>query len=256
MSLLPPALITGAARRVGRAFALHLAERGHPVCVHYHHSQPEAEDLVEQLRARGKLASAHQADLSDAQALEQLLHDAAHAHSAPVGVLVHNASSFIYDDISSVTADTIQQNLATNLVAPILLSRYFAAQKELQQGVIVMMLDQKLWGLNPDYLSYTAAKAGLHTLMEMLAMQLAPRIRVAAIAPGLTLPSANMSEARFHQAQQATPLGRSSQVDDLVRALEFILQSPAYTGQTLVVDGGEHMLRRTRDVLFAGKGGL
>ena len=250
------ALVTGAGRRVGRAIAEALAADGWFVCVHYNGSGDEAESLVRSLRARGASAAALQADLGDTAATEGLI-DAAAAAAGGLGCLVNNASLFEYDDPAAMTAGSWDRNMAVNLRAPALLSRDFArlladGAGDDARGCIVNLLDQKLWNLNPDFLSYTVAKAGLQALTEMLAMALAPRIRVCGIAPGLLLPSGKMTQEGFERAHTRTPLGYGPSVPEIVAALRLILATPSLTGQTLIVDAGESLQRRAKDVQFDG----
>ena len=249
------ALITGAARRVGRAIAESMAADGWFVCVHYNGSDGEAAALVEDLTGRGGRAVAIRADLADAAAAEALV-ARADAATGGLGCLVNNASLFEYDDLASMTAGSWDRNMAVNLRAPALLSQRFArlahAEGGAGPGCIVNLLDQKLWNLNPDFLSYTVAKAGLHALTEMLAMALAPRVRVCGIAPGLLLPSGKMTQASFERAHVRTPLGFGPTVPEIVAALRLILATPTMTGQTLIVDAGESLQRRPKDVQFDG----
>ena len=251
------ALVTGAARRVGRAMAEALAEDGWFVCVHYNGSGDEAEALVRALRERGGAAAAIRADLSDAAETEGLVAAAAAAAAragAGLGLLVNNASLFERDGLADMTAASWDRNMAVNLRAPALLSRDFgrlvADAPEGAAGCIVNLLDQKLWNLNPDFLSYTVAKAGLQALTEMLAMAMAPRVRVCGIAPGLLLPSGKMTQAGFERAHTRTPLGYGPTVAEIVAALRLIVATPSLTGQTLIVDAGESLQRRAKDVQF------
>ena len=241
---------------MGRAIAEALAADGWFVCVHYNGSGEEAEALVRALREQGASAAALQADLADAPSTEGLI-DAAASAAGGLGCLVNNASLFENDDLAGMTAGSWDRNMAVNLRAPALLSRDFARLVGDDpggegQGCIVNMLDQKLWNLNPDFLSYTVAKAGLQALTEMLAMALAPHIRVCGIAPGLLLPSGKMTQAGFERAHVRTPLGYGPTVPEIVQALRLILATPSLTGQTLTVDAGESLQRRAKDVQFDG----
>ena len=243
-------LVTGGAKRVGRAIVEALAADGWSVCVHCNSSTPEADALVQEIEAAGGRAAVVQADLGDAAATEGLIARAVEA-VGPLACLVNNASLFEYDDLASMTVGSWDRNLSVNLRAPALLSRDFANRLEPgAQGCIVNLVDQKLWNLNPDFLSYTVAKAGLHALTEMLAMALAPRVRVCGIAPGLLLPSGKMTQAGFERAHRRTPLGFGPTVPEIVEALRLILATPSINGQTLIVDAGESLQRRPKDVQF------
>ncbi|CAG4927711.1 unnamed protein product, partial [Acidocella sp. C78] len=244
------ALVTGGAKRLGAAIVRALAQAGFPVVIHHRASAAEAEALAAELRAQGGAAHVLAADLADPAAVETLIGRAA-ALAGPVSVLVNNASRFEFDSASSVTAGSIAEHIAPNLAAPVLLARDMASGLAGRPGVIVNLLDQKLANLNPDFFSYTLAKAGLAAATEMLAMALAPAIRVCGVAPGLTLIGAKQSEENFRRGQSATPLGRGSQPEDIARAVRFIVETPSLTGTTLYVDAGEHLMRRQRDVSFS-----
>ncbi|MCK6442704.1 SDR family oxidoreductase [Elstera cyanobacteriorum] len=242
-------LITGAAKRVGAGLAKDLAAAGHRILVHYNASATEAAGVVAEIDAAGGTAWAVQADLATRDGIEALL-PRARALAGPVDGLIHNASLFEFDHLNSLDWPLFDAHLTVNLAAPAFLSRDFARQPDIDSGVIIAILDQKVDNLNPDFLSYTLGKVGLKGLMRMLAMQLAPRVRVGAVSPGLTLISGRQTEDSFATAHQATPLGRGSTVADLARACRFILETESFTGQTITVDGGESLMGRARDVFF------
>lgn len=243
-------LVTGAAKRVGRAIAAALAEDGWFVCIHYNSSAAEAEALRDAIVARGGRAATVRADLASVDETERLAVRAAEL-SGGLTCLVNNASLFEYDDIRSLTADRWDRHMAANLRAPALLARDFARLlPEGAAGCIINLLDQKLWNLNPDFLSYTISKVGLHGLTEALAMALAPRIRVCGVAPGLLLPSGKMTKESFERAHVRTPLGRGPTVAEIVAAIRFILATPSFNGQTITIDGGESLQPRPQDVQF------
>lgn len=243
-------LVTGGAKRVGRAFIEALAADGHPCAVHYNASSREAESLVKSIEAAGGRACAVGADLSDPQASEALIARAAEA-LGPIALLVNSASIFEDDRPDTVTAESFHRHMGANLLAPALLSKAFAAQAP-TGALIVNMLDYKLFNVNADYFSYTLSKAGLKAMTEMLARELAPRIRVCGIAPGLTLPSPYHSEELFERLHHDNPLHCGPTTDDLVRALRFFRDSKPVSGQIICVDGGQHFdPRLTRDVFGA-----
>jgi NAD(P)-dependent dehydrogenase (short-subunit alcohol dehydrogenase family) len=243
-------LVTGAAVRVGRALALALAADGWFVFVHHNRSAAEARRTVADIVAAGGKAKAVRADLTSARQAEGLVAKC-RARGVQLTCLVNSASLFKLDRAPTATAALFDQHMAVNLRAPLLLSQALARQlPEGETGVIVNLLDQKLYNLNPDFLTYTLSKVGLQGLTRLLAQALAPRIRVAGIAPGLTLRSGSQTDARFAEQHAQNPLGVGVTVDDLVRAMRFILQTPTYTGDTLIVDSGEHLTGRPRDIAF------
>lgn len=244
------ALVTGAAKRIGKHIALTLAQRGWDVAVHYGQSAIEAAQVVQEIQALGRRAVALHADLADEAAVRQLLPQAIAALGA-VHCVVNNASLFVEDDASSFTQQRLDQHMHANLAAPILLAQaLYAATPEGQQSCVINLLDQKLYNLNPDFLSYTLSKAALQCATTTLAQALAPKVRVVGIAPGITLVSGHQSEADFQQAHQVTPLGRSSTPADIANTVCFVAESSAITGTTILVDGGQHLIPLQRDVMF------
>ena len=247
------ALVTGAGLRIGRTLAEALAADGFFVFVHYNRSAAGARATVAAITAAGGRAKAVRADLSSARQAEALV-GKCRTRGVRLTCLVNNASLFKLDRAPNVKADDFDQHIAINLRAPLLLSQALARQLPAKEtGVIVNVLDQKLVNLNPDFLSYTLSKVGLGGLTTLLAQSFAPRLRVAGIAPGLTLRSGSQTDARFAEQHAANPLGIGVTTADLVRAMRFILQTPSYTGDTLVVDGGEHLTGRPRDIAFDKK---
>lgn len=254
MSDLPPArqvaLVTGAARRIGRAIALGLARDGWDIAVHFGHSFDEAQAVVAEIEALGRRAVALQCDLADESAVRQLLGRASAALGL-VSCVVNNASLFDFDSAADFSHATLEGQMRVNLAAPILLAQALHQATPVgQQGVVINLLDQKLYNMNPDFLSYTLSKAALHTATTMLAQALAPLVRVVGIAPGLTMLSGTQSEAGFAQSHQATPLGRSSTPDDIADSVCYVARARALTGTTLLVDGGQHLISLPRDVMF------
>jgi NAD(P)-dependent dehydrogenase (short-subunit alcohol dehydrogenase family) len=235
------ALVTGGGRRIGRALALALAEDGFAVAVHYHRSRPEAEAVVETIRGRGGAALALGADLADEDAVRRLLPRAEGAFG-PVGVLVNNAAVFGDDTVATATRGSWDLHLAINLRAPFVLIQDLAARLPAKSGgVVINMLDQRVWSLTPFFVSYTLSKAGLWTLTQTLALALAPRIRVNGIGPGPTLPSPRQSPEQFARQRAMTPLGRGTSPQEVAAALRYIMSAPALTGQMIALDGGQHM---------------
>jgi NAD(P)-dependent dehydrogenase (short-subunit alcohol dehydrogenase family) len=243
-------LITGAARRVGAAIARELAADDWNVIVHYHRSAPEAEQLAAEIRDAGGACDLIKADLASRTEVESLLPRCI-ALRGSIECLINNASTFYYDDISSVSWESLHDHLASNLLAPVILCRDFARHFDGRiDGCIINILDQKIANLNPDFLSYTIGKVGLAGLTTTLAMALAGRIRVCGVAPGLALISGKQTEASFARAWHAPPLQRSTTPREIADCVRYILASPSMTGNTIFLDGGESVAGRARDVAF------
>jgi len=234
-------LITGAALRIGRAIAGSLAADGWAVAIHYHRSAEAAEAAVAEIAAAGGTARAIEADLGDPAAVDALL-PAAAAALGPLTALINNASAFEKDGIDTLTRASWDQHMETNLWAPLALTKAFAAQLPAgRAGGVINLLDQRVFNLTPYFLSYTVSKAALWTLTQTLALALAPRIRVNAIGPGPTLPSPRQSQAEFDAQWARMPLGRGTTPDEIAKAVRYLLDAPAVTGQMLALDGGQHL---------------
>ncbi len=244
------ALVTGGAQRIGRVIALTLARAGWRVAVHYGRSRDAALQTVHEIRDLGGDAQAFACDLGDESAVDQLLDHIAATFGA-VDVVVNNAGRFEYDDIHTFTGKCLQEHLGPNLIAPLVLARNLAAQLRTRggdaRGVVVNLLDQKLWNYNPDFLSYTLTKAALDAATTMLAQALAPTVRVVGVAPGLTLPSHLQTPEQFARTHTMAPLGKASTPETVADAVAFAVANPAITGTTLIVDGGQHLVGFARD---------
>ena len=244
------ALVTGAARRLGAGLALELAAMGYAVVIHYRSGADEAKALADRIVAEGGQAVPIYADLSTPEACGVLIDEAAR-EIGPIETLVNSASHFSYDTLETMTPHAWATALASNLTAPIFLTQAFARGLPADaKGVVVNILDQKVGRPNPDYFSYTAGKVALAYLTPALALALAPRIRVCGLSPGLVLPSGPQSDDDYARAAAATPLHLTSGIDSIRRGLRFILESEAFTGQVLTIDGGESLVHRDRDVAF------
>ncbi|MFM0741498.1 SDR family oxidoreductase [Paraburkholderia xenovorans] len=249
-------LITGAGRRIGRALALGFAARGWDVAVHYGASRAQADAVVAEIAALGRRAVALQAELGDEAQVARLLPDCTAALGRPT-CIVNNASRFEEDTAQNVGYELLLKLTAMNLGAPLVLARMLfeatpetARVDENERGVVINVLDQKLYNMNPDYLSYTLSKAALQTATVALAQALAPKVRVVGLAPGLTMQSGDQTPAGFAEAHRATPLGRASRPEDIVAAALYLADAAGVTGTTLVVDGGQHLVPLPRDVMF------
>jgi NAD(P)-dependent dehydrogenase (short-subunit alcohol dehydrogenase family) len=235
------ALVTGGAQRIGRALAWALVENGFAVAVHYHGSREAAEKLVEGIRTQGGRALALQGDLADEAAVRSLL-PRAERELGPIGCLVNNAAVFLNDTAESATRDNWDLHMAVNLRAPFVLIQNFAARLAADAGgVVINMLDQRVWSLTPYFVSYTLAKTGLWTLTQTMALALAPRIRVNGIGPGPTLPSPRQNLEQFARQCELMPLRRGTSPHEIAEAMRFILSAPAMTGQMIALDGGQHL---------------
>jgi NAD(P)-dependent dehydrogenase (short-subunit alcohol dehydrogenase family) len=235
------ALVTGAARRIGRAIALDLGRRGVAVGVHYRRSADEAGTVVDEIRAAGGRAVALPADLADEAEVRTLIPQLADAFG-PVTCLVNNASLFERDEALTATRASWDAHIETNLRAPFVLTQMLAAAlPEDRNGAVVNLLDQRVWALTPHFMSYTLSKAGLWTLTQTFALALAPHIRVNAIGPGPTLASIHQTAAEFAAQEQRLPLRRGAAPEEIAAAVAFILAQPAMTGQMIALDGGQHL---------------
>ncbi len=234
-------LVTGGAQRLGRAIALALAEAGFGVAVHCNASRGAAEDTAGACRAFGVAACVVEADLADEAATAGLVAAAA-AELGPIGVLVNNASVFERDEWDDATRATWDAHMQPNLRAPFVLTQDFArALPAAAEGVVVNMIDQRVWSLTPHFVSYTLSKAGLWALTQTMALALAPRIRVAAIGPGPALPSPRQTAEQFARQVASVPLRRGTGQEEVGRAVLAILAMPSFTGQMLALDGGQHL---------------
>jgi NAD(P)-dependent dehydrogenase (short-subunit alcohol dehydrogenase family) len=244
------ALVTGAGQRIGRVIALDLAANGWDVAVHYRSSAAAAAQTVAAAREAGARAEVFAADLAVEADCEALLPAVAQAMGR-VDAVVNNASLFEYDDLASFSTAAMERAWRANTAPAVILAR--ALHRLGGSGVVVNLMDQKLWNPNPDYFSYTLSKAALETANTLLAQALAPRVRVCGVAPGVTLLSGEMSRHEFDQSHRMTPLQRSSTPGDVASAVRFLLESPAITGTTVLVDGGQHLQAQPRDVMFLAR---
>ncbi len=250
-------LVTGAAKRLGRDIALTLAQDGWRVAVHYRNSADEANQTVTDCAQWGSASAAFQADLTDEAAVRNLLAQVI-AQFGRVDAVVNSASTFEHDTSTSFSFASMDKHLRSNTGAAIILAQALhnhvvarAASAGTPttgpQGVVVNLLDQKLWNQNPDFFSYTLSKAALEAANTMLAMALSPQLRVVGVAPGLTLTSHLLSQQHFETLHQLSPLGRSSTAADVAATVKFAIDNQSITGTTLLVDGGQHLMKFERD---------
>ncbi|HBK08888.1 MAG TPA: short chain dehydrogenase [Acetobacteraceae bacterium] len=235
------ALVTGGARRLGRAIALELARHGFDIAIHRGTSVEDAEATRADILALGQRAIVLPADLTDEAQVSGLI-GAATDGLGPIGVLVNNASVFERDEVHDATRESWDAHMGPNLRAPFVLMQTFAkALPATADGVVINMLDQRVWSLTPHFVSYTVSKAGLWALTQSMALALAPRVRVNAIGPGPAMPSPRQSEAQFARQSSSVPLGHGTGPNEVARAAIAILSLPAMTGQMIALDGGQHL---------------
>ena len=248
--------MTGSARRIGAAIARALAGDGWHVIVHYNRSGAQAQALANAISDEGGVCGTIQADLGDRPAVRDLI-AACTLRFGALDALINNASSFTYDTLDSMDEASWDRHLQPNLAAPVFLTQAFAAACN-GQGNVINLLDHKVFALNPDFFSYTIAKVAMTGTTRLLAQALSQRpggaIRVNGIAPGITLLSGKQTQAGFEHAWSAPPLGRSSIPDEIADACRFILETPSLNGQILVLDGGESLVGRQRDIAFEATG--
>ncbi len=235
------ALVTGAAKRIGRAIALDLAAHGWDVAIHYHSSETDALDAVRAVEALGRRATALKADLGREAETTPLVGHAV-AALGPLTLLVNNASTFESDGWNTVDRASWDLHVETNLRAPFVLTQAFARQlPEGDEGNVINLLDQRVWNPTPAFMSYTVSKLGLWGLTQTLALALAPRIRVNGIGPGPAMPNIRQTQAHFDEQCASMPLRRGTTPEEICRTLRFILDAPAMTGQMIALDGGQHL---------------
>jgi NAD(P)-dependent dehydrogenase (short-subunit alcohol dehydrogenase family) len=240
----PVALITGAARRLGRAMAEDLARHGWRVAIHHRHSSDEAAETVAAIRAAGGTAAAVTGDLADPAAPMNIV-AAARTALGPLTLLVNNASLFERDIVGALDRALWDRQLAINLAAPVFLAEAFAKQLPPDcEGNIVNVLDQRIWRPRPTYFSYQISKNALLTATETLAQALAPRIRVNGIAPGPVLPNPDQTPERFAEQVKTIPLQRAPDLADFGRTVRYFVENRSITGSVVALDGGQHLTSR------------
>jgi NAD(P)-dependent dehydrogenase (short-subunit alcohol dehydrogenase family) len=249
----PAVLVTGAAKRLGREIALKLAANGWRVAVHYRDSVEEARQTVADCSRLTRGAQAFRSNLGNETAVRNLLPTVIEAFGQ-VDAVVNCASTFEHDTAATFSFAAMEKHMRSNAGAAILISQglhtHIVERRKAQpdaSGVVVNLLDQKLWNQNPDFLSYTLSKASLEAATTMLAIGLSPELRVVGVAPGLTLTSHLLPDDKFEELHKLSPLGRSSTPQDVAYAVLFAVENQSITGTTLLVDGGQHLMRFKRD---------
>ena len=234
-------LITGAGQRIGRAIALDLAQAGWTIAVHFNHSSDAAHDVIKEISNTGGRAVSISADLAQEDEVSVLVQHAA-SKIGPLTCVINNASIFEYDTPSTVIKETWDKHMQINLRAPFVISQKFSEQLPPSiKGNIINIIDQRVWNLTPDFISYTLSKSGLWTLTQTLAMAFSPKIRVNAVGPGPTLQSTYQSEADFTKEFAGTPLKQQVTTKEIADTIRFILDASSLTGQMIAIDGGQHL---------------
>ena len=240
-------LITGAGARVGAYLARGLAKDGWHICIHYLRTEAGAQSLADEIADAGGSASIVKANLSVPQEVNTLVERC----GRPLQALINNASTFSPDSAEDFTTATWDYHRAVNLDAPLRLSADFAAQAE-AGGCIINMIDQRVLKPNPQFFTYSLAKAGLYWATKTMAQSFAPSVRVNGIGPGPTLENTQQDEGEFSAEAKATLLGEGSPPETLLQAVRYLLEAKAVTGQMIAVDGGQHLAWQTPDLAFGG----
>jgi len=243
------ALVTGGARRIGRAIALDLVEHGWAVAIHCNSSRFEAEALAHEIILKGGTAAVVEADLNDPDHIAEVVPAANHA-IGPLTLLINNASLFEKDEAGDMNAALFEKHMRINVMAPTLLGQAFAAQRPRREaGNIVHLVDQRVWKLTPQFFSYTLSKTALWAATRTMAQAFAPHVRVNAIGPGPTLANVRQSATDFEKQEAATLLGHGPHLSEFGRTIRFLVDTPSITGQMIALDGGQHLAWETPDVV-------
>ena len=240
MNSSPCIFITGSAKRIGRAIAEYFAERNYRVVVHYNKSEQEAQLLLTQLKQQGHQVKAIQGELDNPSKIDDIFEKARDCFGC-IDVLVNSASRFTYDNISTADYSNWQEHLDTNLWAPFRLSQLMSKQFQGDNGNIINIIDQRVQSLTPHFMSYTVSKAGLWTITQTMALALAPKVRVNAIAPGPVIANEMQKPGDFERQYQQTPLQRRVEPIEIAKMIQTIVDTPSMTGQLITIDSGQHL---------------
>ena len=243
-------IVTGGSRRIGKKISQLLSSAGFPVIIHYNSSSSEAEELASELRSRGGMAETLMCDLSSTSDLEDMIERADAIFNVGIAGLVNNASMYSYDDVDSIDHRSFSSHMSVNAYAPLTLSTQMHKRG---RGWVVNILDFKVESPNSDFLSYTISKFALASITDILARELAPVLRVNAVAPGHTLTSDYLDEGKLESTNSSTPLGVGPAPDDIADAVLYLAKAKSVTGQTIFVDGGERFRQQPRDPAFSGE---
>lgn len=235
------AIVTGGSKRIGKSIVKKLSFLGWKVIIHYNSNKNDALSLQKEIQKKGGAASIIKANLNSSKATEELI-SKSEKKFGKLTLLVNNASIFENDSVHSLTIDTWDIHNNVNTKAPLLLSQSFAKLlPKKEPGVIINIIDQRVFSPRPDFISYSSSKNSLFWLTKVLAQALSPKIRVCAIGPGPTLKGARQTDNDFKNQSQSVPLGNGSSLEDISQAIEFILNASSFTGQMITLDGGEHL---------------
>lgn len=246
-------LVTGAARRIGKAIALDLAASGYRIAIHANSSGQEAEAVADFIRNAGGVAEVFLADLSDGKATRALHNEVTGKLGAP-DIIVNNASVFEDDNVRDFDEDKFDRNFAIHVKAPAILAEAMATNlTDERDGLIINIIDQRVWKLTPRFFSYTLSKAALWTATQTMAQALAPRIRVNAIGPGPTLANERQKDEEFAKQTEAVPLQRGPELAEFGATIRYLHEARSVTGQMIALDGGQHLAWETPDVVGIGE---
>ena len=234
-------LITGGATRVGREIALHFAERGWNIALHYYKSSSKAQNLKKIIEQNLVNVALIKADLKNAKQVEKII-PLAKKQLGTIDCLINNAAVFEKDDISNFTIKGWNDHLNTNLLAPTILTKQFAKQASKKNpSDIINIIDQRIFKLTPIFMSYTLSKSALYTLTKTMAMRLAPNIKVNGIAPGPTIKSKRQSDKHFNKQAKSTLLKKPVRLEDICGTVEYLINNSSVTGQVIAVDSGQNL---------------
>jgi len=240
-------LITGAATRVGKAIALHFAERGWNIGLHYFRSSSKAKKLKKIIEQNSIKVALIKADLKNSKQTEKII-PLIKKKLGTIDCLVNNAALFEKDDITNFTTKSWNNHLNINLLAPTILTKQFVKQASKKTvSNIINIIDQRIFNLTPFFMSYTISKSGLQTLTKTMAMRLGPNIKVNAIAPGPTIKSKRQTDRHFRDQVKSTLLKKSVREEDICDTIEFLINNNSVTGQIIAVDGGQNLLRNKKN---------
>lgn len=253
MSCKGTVLVTGAGRRIGKAIALDLAAHGYDVAIHANRSGAKAEAVAGTIRDAGGVAEVFLADLSVSDAVRKLHAEVSAGLGAP-DIIVNNASAFENDDVRDFDEALFDRHFALHLKAPVILAEAMAASlADGRDGLIVNIIDQRVWRLTPAFFSYTLSKSALWTATQTMAQALAPRIRVNAIGPGPTLANERQSASDFAGQAASVPLGHGPELAEFGATIRYLHAARSVTGQMIALDGGQHLAWKTPDVSGVGE---